>query len=159
MFKAENIFNAIVGLVLIIYLYFAFQIPQQSLPADVVEANGFPLLIGFVGLGLVVISIIKSIREKEENKIVLKKEPIIRLGIVVAMVIFYINFLRQIGFITTMFLFVAVTLTALGSKRYLYNVIFALIFTVGITFIFGNIFSINLPRGTGIFMQLSWLLH
>ena len=157
--KAETIFNIFVGIVLIVYLIFAFQIPHQSLPADIVEANGFPIMLGFIGLGLVCVTVFQSIRKKDHEPLQFKKEPVIRIAIVVAMVVVYINILRQIGFITSMFLFVVVSLAAVGSKRYIYNIVFSLLFTIAITFIFGNIFSINLPRGTGIFMQLSWLLH
>ena len=155
----ELIFHIFVGVVIAIYLSMAIAIPQQSLPQDIVEANGLPILLSGLGLVLVAFTIAETLRKKEHVDISIKKEALVRLSIVVAMVIVYINVIRQIGFITAMFLFINVCIIATGSKRYLYNVIFSLLFTIGITFIFGNLFSINLPRGQGVFMQLSWLLH
>jgi len=155
------------AIVLIIYLGLAIQIPHQSVPADVIEANGFPILISVTALVLLAFATAEALKKrradiaagKEKERITLSKNAITRLAIVVGMIVFYILSLRTIGFITAMAIFLFGCTTAMGSRRYVFNLIFAIGLTVTLTLVFGQLFMIMIPRGVGIFRELSFLLH
>lgn len=156
----ELFFNAFLGIGVIFYMFHATLIAQQSLPADVVEANGFPLLVGGISLVLIAFTLWENIKTRhQEEKLNLSKPALIRIGIILTAIFGYIQLVTTLGFITTMFVFLAVCITAGGSKRYIFNVVFALILTIFLTLVFGQVFMISLPRGTGIFFNWSFLLH
>jgi len=153
-------FNAFLALVTLLYLFTAINIPQQSLPADIIEANGVPILVSIISLILIAITSVQTYKErKEEEALALDKTSALRLGVIIAMIVVYINILTRVGFIVSMFSFLLVAVTAGGSKKYLFNVLFALVFTIALTLIFGRVFQISLPRGMGPFFTMSFMLY
>ncbi|MCL2568700.1 MAG: tripartite tricarboxylate transporter TctB family protein [Oscillospiraceae bacterium] len=163
----EFLFLGFLAIVLIAYLGLAIQIPHQSVPADVIEANGFPILISVTALVLLAFATAEAVKKRradtaagvEKERITLSKNAITRLAIVVGLIVFYIFSLRTIGFITAMAIFLFGSTTAMGSRRYVFNLIFAVGLTVILTLVFGQLFMIMIPRGVGIFRELSFLLH
>lgn len=156
----ELAFNGLLAIAIVFYLIHATLIAQHSLPSDVVEANGFPLLIGVISLCLLGVNTWETFkRRREEEKISLSKSAMVRIGVILAAIVFYIQLLPTLGFITSMFIFLLASITAAGSKRYVMNLLFAVVTVVALTLIFGQVFMISLPRGTGLFFNLSFLLH
>jgi len=163
----EFVFFGFLAVVLIVYLGLAIQIPHQSVPADMIEANGFPILISVVALVLLAFATAEALKKRradaaagvEKEGITLSKNAVTRLIIVVGMIVFYIFAVRTLGFITTMAVFLFGCTTAMGSRRYVFNLIFAAALSISLTLVFGRLFMIMIPRGVGIFRELSFLFH
>jgi putative tricarboxylic transport membrane protein len=81
--------------------------------------------------------------------------PMVSLG----MVIIYVLLLNILGFIISSLLFLYVISLLLGQKNQLNSIIFAVITTGVFVVLFSVLLSIPLPRGLGIFRQLSLLFY
>ena len=161
----ELAFNAVLGIIFLIFLVMSGQIPRQSMPADVVEAGGFPMIFSAIALILLVYSTYETLQERkkkagiDDNAMAVTKKGIFRLCVVVGLTIAYILIIETLSFplVTLLFLFFCVTV--IGSKRYLINAVFSVVFALGLTLIFGRLFMIPLPRGIGIIRELSFILY
>lgn len=161
----EMVFTVILAIVLILFIVLGYGIPQQSNPADFVEARGFPVIFSLIALLLLAGIVFDNIKKKRQNDAsnekVSEMEPknAYKILLVVAITILYILFVSKIGFVIFTLMAVYIFLNVLGSKKQLFNVIFSFVTVALLTLIFGRFFGISLPRGVGMLRELSFYLY
>ena len=70
-----------------------------------------------------------------------------RLLMTVASIVFYLVFLKLIGYLLTSLILSVALIRILGYKKYLINVLFSLLFVGGSYAVFGYVLGVNLPLG------------
>ena len=150
-----------------VFLAGSFFIDKTSVAADVLRPQGFPLIFSIIGLILLCLDSIGTIlKKKRENVVkplngitVFNKEGYKRTGLILLLLLLYIALLNITGFILTTLLFVFISAWVIGYKRWKVLALFAFLMTAILVIFFGRIFFIVLPRGSGIFRELSYFLY
>ena len=160
----EMVFNGVLALVFLFFIIGGMNIPHLSRPADIVEAGGFPIVFGLIALALLVAEMIVQARNLKKGNNEAKEAPLygpglVKMLVVLAMTIAYILLVKTVGFTILTMVYTFAALFILGSKKPLFNVIFAVIATLVLVLIFGRFFGITLPRGVGFIKQISFYLY
>jgi hypothetical protein len=71
----------------------------------------------------------------------------------------YILLLEYGGFVLLTPIFVALFMILLGARKKVYIAVGSILFVGVVTFVFGNLLFVALPRGQGIFRAFSLLFH
>jgi putative tricarboxylic transport membrane protein len=158
----EIVFNIIIGLGIVFYLYNATQLPTTDNPADVFGAGGFPEIIGSLALAVLVLITIKVIKEKRPIDI-----PMFRLGrpegrMLVTNVILlaaYIALLNVLGFALSTALYLFVAAASIGYRKWGLLTLFSIVASAMLVGIFGTVFYVPLPRGIEFFRELSYFIY
>ena len=160
----EMIVNGALALIFLFFIVGGTQIPRLSRPADIVEAGGFPIVFGAIGLILLIFEIISQARklrrgERETEEAPLYPAGALKLLAILAMTIVYILLVKTAGFTLLTVCFTFGALFLLGSEKPVFNAVFAIAATVVLLLIFGRFFGVTLPRGVGILKELSFYLY
>ena len=163
----EFIFSAVIGFIFLVFLVGSFFIRNTSVAADVLRPQGFPLIFSIIGLILLGIDTIGTIHKKkdknaakiQEDVMIFNKKGYKRTGLVVLLLFLYIVLLNITGFVFTTLLFVFISVWVIGYKRWKVLALFSFLMTAILVIFFGRIFFIVLPRGSGIFRNLSYFLY
>ncbi|MBR1407643.1 MAG: tripartite tricarboxylate transporter TctB family protein [Clostridia bacterium] len=160
----EMVFNGVLAAIFLFFIIGGTQIPRLSRPADIVEAGGFPIVFGAIGLILLIFEIIsqaKKLRkgERETEEAPLYPAGAAKLAVILAMTIAYILLVKTAGFAILTVCYTFAALFLLGSKKPLFNAVFAVLATLVLVLIFGRFFGITLPRGVGVIKDLSFYLY
>jgi len=158
----EMIFNILMGMFILFYLVLSFLLKKESLTGDALGAGGFPIILGVIGLALLVLITAKIAKDKTKIPI-----PMLRLksveGKVLALniVIFsaYLLLMDVIGFALSTLLFLFGSARGLGYKKTVVLSLFSLLLTVVLVVTFGKLFMVPLPRGIGIFREMSYFIY
>jgi putative tricarboxylic transport membrane protein len=158
----EMIFNIMMGMFILFYLVLAFLLKKESLTGDALGAGGFPMILGVIGLAILVFITAKVFKDKTKIPI-----PMLRLksveGKLLALniVIFsaYLLLMDVIGFALSTLLFLFGSARGMGYKKTVLLSLFSLLLTVVLVFTFGKLFFVPLPRGIGIFRELSYFIY
>ena len=136
--------------------------------ADLFGSGGFPILFSVIGLFLLLLSTLQTMKakktsadadKKEDDEAVLNRTGAKKVGCLILALAIYIFLMTRVGFPIMTFLFIITCVTAVGYRDYKWSVLFALLFTTLLVIVFGRIFFIALPRGVGIFKDLSYFLY
>lgn len=128
----------------------------------------FGLLAVLAGLYLVQTLVLKpfwKIREPqaaapdEEADPAARRAGTVRLLGIAALTFAYFLGLQYLGFVPSTVVFLLAASLLLPLKRMATRLLFAPLFTAALTLFFTRALSLPLPRGTGVFYQLSLLLH
>jgi len=163
-YMLEMVFSGVFALILLGFIFFGLQIPHQSNPADLVEASGFPLIFAILALGLLVWEIFSRYRTlrkagatEDAGSFDIKQVP--KVAVIIAMSIIYIVFVGSLGFTILSLVFLFIAMNLLGSKKQWVNALFSVLTVAALVLVFGKFFGISLPRGAGIFRELSFYLY
>ena len=158
----EIVFNLLIALGVVFYLTQALQLPTTDNPADVLGAGGFPIVIGIIALiGLAMITI-HTIKEKKKVDI-----PMLNLRSIDGRMVFinvlvlaaYVGFLDVIGFVLATFAYLIAAPLSMKYRKPALHAIFASVTTAVMAVVFGIVFYVPLPRGVGLFRELSYLIY
>lgn len=158
----EIIFNIIVGLGIVLYLYLATQLPVTDNSADVFGAGGFPEIVGILGLIVLGFITIKTIKEKKAVHIPLFNLalPEGRMLLVnVFLLAGYIVLLNILGFAVSTLLYLFIAPASIGYRKWGLLTAFSIVSAAVLVSIFGTVFYVPLPRGIGVFRELSYLIY
>ena len=164
----EFIFNIAIGIILCGFLFFSTTISDMTVEADLFGSGGFPILFSVIGLFLLLLSTLQTMKakktsadadKKEDDEAVLNRTGAKKVGCLILALAIYISLMTRVGFPIMTFLFIITCVTAVGYRDYKWSVLFALLFTTLLVIVFGRIFFIALPRGVGIFKDLSYFLY
>ncbi len=158
----EIVFNSVVALFILVYMFFAMQLGQSNTEGDIFGAGGFPLVIAV--LGIIVLMIITKDVLKNKKKINI---PMFNLKTVsgkavtlnVLAVSLYIVLLNFVGFMIATPIFLVTSAKSMGYKEHRALAIYTILVSVVLIFVFGKIFYIPLPRGIGVFRELSYFIY
>jgi hypothetical protein len=144
----EPVFNLCVAAFLVIMLVAAGSIRTASVGGDLLASTGFPVILiglGLVLLALIVVGQLRSRRVAGGKRLDLRSPE----GRAVAASILLLA--------TLAFAFGAGR--AIGCRRTLLLAVFALVLTAVLVLLFGKLFYVPLPRGTGFLRELSYFLY
>ena len=147
---------------LIICLYFLLNsISLEDLRAvDPIGAAGIPTFILFFLVVLLTNSLIAEIvkyrkhSEQADDKPIINKATLKIAGLIVGIVIF-ILVLNKAGFLLSSLFLTPILLLILGAQGKIQIISFSLIIPIYFAFLFGNVLSIPLPKGIGLFFEIS----
>lgn len=163
----KDVIGGAVSLIIaLLYTIFAFQIPDSNYSSDVIQPNFFPILIGFAWVLTSLILIIKGYMsvqkikreqlkeqseldgeknnqpESEEEELDPKK-----VTIIFGMILAYVLLFFPLGYFLSTFLFIFGLSFYLERKKWLRNLIIAIVFPLIVYFLFNNVLSVYLPTG------------
>ena len=153
-------------ILLIIFIYFLINsINMENLrDVDPIGASGLPTFILFILVALLIYTLIKEVvkykknKEKTKHNALFTKPALIIMIITVGIAIF-ILVLNKMGFFLSCLFLTPLLLVLLGSKNKIKIISFSVGIPILFTFLFGNILSIPLPKGIGIFSEISNFIY
>lgn len=156
------IFNFILLVVFSIFLVMSLGI-EDLREVDPLGAAGFPTFILALLVLLLLISLVNTIREyvKERGSTgdkLTKKQIFMVVGLVVLIALFTL-LLNVIGFFFSVLLLTPAVLLVLGERKKLVIILLTIFIPIIFTILFGVVLSIPLPRGVGIFLEISRLFY
>lgn len=159
----ELLFNGFIGLVLLVFFMESRKIEEITISSDKIGASGFPqiiIAISFILLIYISYKNIKNIKENEGEKTSKFKNKGFRIMLIsIVLLAVYIFTMDVVGFILGTFIFSMLASRIMGYKETLKTFIFSLVLTVTITLVFGKLFFVSLPRGVGVFREMSYLIY
>jgi hypothetical protein len=158
----ELIFTVGIMVFLGIAAFFSNGLSKDSVPGDVLGAQGFPLLVIAVCFLLCAFQIVRQAREKHtaREKLLDLSTPAGRAILFTALTLAgYVAVLNILGFILSTFVFALVSAVVMGYGKKGKLVTFAAIATAALFLLFGKAFFVPLPRGIGFLKELSYLLY
>lgn len=158
----ELLFNIILGLLIVLYLYQALQMPGFDDSLDLLGASGFPQLLGFLALMVLLAISVKKFRSKKHNDLMLlniRSPEGILLLVNMGLIGIYILLLNILGFTVSTLLYLFIAPTTFGYTKWKLLAVFSLLGAAILVGIFGVVFYVPLPRGIGMFRELSYLIY
>lgn len=153
-------------ILLIIFGYFLINsINMENLrDVDPIGASGVPTIILFILVSLLIYTLIKEVvkykknKEKTSHNALFTKSTLI-IAIITASIAIFILVLNKMGFFLSCLFLTPLLLVLLGSKSKIQIISFSVGIPILFTFLFGNILSIPLPKGIGIFSEISNFIY
>ncbi|PKL09409.1 MAG: hypothetical protein CVV51_03935 [Spirochaetae bacterium HGW-Spirochaetae-7] len=146
-------------------LFFSLGLPAETIEGDVLGASGFPILVVAIGFLLCLLLLFKQTRAKSNNaeggkKILDISTPAGKATALSAVSLaMYLGIMNFVGFIVATLVFTILSALVMGYRKYGKLALFAVISTLALFGLFGKVFFVPLPRGIGIFRELSYLLY
>jgi putative tricarboxylic transport membrane protein len=158
----EMIFNIAMGLFILFYLVLSLLLSKESIAGDNLGAGGFPIILGVIGLVILAFITAKVLKDKSKITIPLLNlksvdGKLLALNIVILST--YLLLLDILGFAFSTLLFLFGSTWAMGYKKVVVVCVFSIVLTAILTVCFGKFFFVPLPRGIGIFRELSYLIY
>ncbi|AKG75367.1 tripartite tricarboxylate transporter TctB family protein [Salinicoccus halodurans] len=140
---------SIILVISVIYLILTFNLPEAKV-GNPTAAMNYPLLIGFSLLGLSILYILSEIKDKKKvfdaYKIFADKELTIQVIIVLVLCLGYTFLFERIGFLISTVLFLGALLFLInGRRKWLTNIIVAVVFSTASWYTFAELLSVSLP--------------
>lgn len=155
--KADSVAGG-VGLVFsLAYLALALQIPLSSLTTAGVGPRAFPIAIG-IALALATLALlVKGLREARDDEDepaepveaaddTLAQSPA-RFGVVIALLLGYIFLFVTLGYVISTALFVLAVTMYLDPRKWIRNLVYAVLFPLVVYFVFTELLQVTLPTG------------
>jgi len=158
----EIIFTLILGLFIAFYLFTVMQLPNLNDTLDVLGASGFPQFIGMLGLLVLLFILINTVKEKKAVDLPLFNPglPEGRLLLVnILLLAAYIALLNILGFALSTLLYLFIAPASFGYSKWQLLTVFSLVGAILLVGVFGSVFYVPLPRGIGVFQELSYLVY
>lgn len=166
----ELIFDFFLMLLFIGMLLWSNGIAATTIRNDHMGSAGFPRLIAVAAIVLLTITIGKKVlalvrasqKVSQTNQPTKATQPsrdlLVRTLSLITFLLLYIGFLKHLGFVLETMLFIFICLFILGERKYFQSFLFSLGLTALLVIVFGRIFFIALPRGTGWLREISYFL-
>lgn len=146
--------NIIIGIILILLSIFVFVYGGANFP----EASGvdtgtkfFPFILAGIMIALSVILIIQAFIPNSQRSagfsFKIFSPEMMRVAVAVVCCIFFMTFLKPLGFIIVAFITLYIMMLVLGNKHYFIMAVVSLITVIVIQLFFEKILSVMLPYG------------
>ncbi len=158
----EMVFNAAIGLILLVFLIGGGSISNESVAADLFGARGVPMLFAAVGLVLLVLSLFverRSASKAEAGEAASAPGGLRKMIAIVAVLLAYILCVQFVGFALGTFVLAFLSVRVIGFRSAGKNAAFSFLLTALLVVIFGRIFFIALPRGVWLMREISYFLY
>lgn len=161
------IFNGLFAALMIFLYNYVGKLSYTQVGTETIGPAGFPqLLIVLILIGLAIVSVRDIIKLRKENanpdkqeKPKIAREDIIRLVLFCVAMILYAVLLPYVGFIICTVCLIFAMIEIIGYPRLVIALVAAVGITLLITFVFGELFNVALPRGVGFFRILSQYIY
>jgi hypothetical protein len=159
---AELVFNVLMGIGIVLYLLNALKLPTTDNTNDVLGASGFPVILACLALIVLTIITVKVIKERHKVRI-----PMFELHKASGRILFlnvlllggYIALLDILGFALATAAYLFLCANSIGFKKLGVLTVFSVLTSALLTFLFGTIFYVPLPRGIEFLRELSYLVY
>ena len=156
----EYIFNIFLALILIVFFVVSLGFGGMTISTDKIGPQGFPQMVILISAVFLIAITVRMIMNMEKTEKINFNDKGFRIMLLnIAIFAAYIFGMNYISFVISTLIFSMVAIFAMGYRSGGKAFIFTLILTVGITLIFGRLFFVSLPRGIGIFRELSYFLY
>jgi len=158
----EIVFNIFLALGIVFYLFHALQLPSTDNPADVLGANGFPIIIGILALIVLAMISIKAAKDKHKIHIPMFEWHTVdgrMLIINVFLLAAYVGLLDVLGYAVSTLLYLIACPMSIGYRKWGRLTVFSVATTTVLVASFGILFYVPLPRGVEFFRELSYLIY
>lgn len=150
-FGSDAVAGGVVLAFAIFYLIATFAIPPSSFTNAAVGPRAMPIVIG-VGLALAAAAlIVRGLRGSVEEDGVLQEETPpqspVRFAVIVGLLVAYILLFLPLGYVLSTFLFILGITMYLDRGHPVRNMIYALVFSLVVYFVFTELLGVALPRG------------
>lgn len=154
----EIIFNIAFIIIMGYLLLVAGNLSPNSVKGDIVTAKGFPTFVIALALLLSIIILFGTIRKTGNIKFKMKNSA--KGGTVTIVVLgVWLSIMNVVGFVISTALFIFANAALMGYKKYKNLAIFTIVLTAALVLSFGKLFFVPLPRGMGLFRELSYYLY
>lgn len=131
---------------------------------DILGPTGFPRIIILCAMLLLVIQVFKLFRKIRQDKnaaasafqVTEEKTGYIRMASCIVLILLYILGMQYLGYALTTMLFAFVFGKVVGYKKNIKLLLFSVVVSLALVTVFGTLFSIALPRGSGFLKELSF---
>ncbi|KMK95748.1 tripartite tricarboxylate transporter TctB family protein [Rossellomorea marisflavi] len=139
--------SIVLMLVAVTYLIMSFLLPEY--PFVPVDADLIPKILGFCLLILSFCFFFSKDLDTEEQKAkrVIPRKEVLMLLAIMGLILIYITFLEVAGFIIMTTAFIIVCSRVLGYKKWVPNILTAIVFSGSAYSLFNYALSIRLPAG------------
>ena len=156
------IFNIILLIIFSFFLKESFNI-QSLREVDPLGAGGFPKYILILIVILLIISLLDTIKQymrtKNEKEKKMPKDILIAfIGLIISIAVFIV-ILDYIGFVVSGILLTLALLLFLGERKKIRLALLTLFVPLIFTILFGQFLSVPLPRGLGLFQDISRIFY
>lgn len=157
----ELLFEIVLAAFLCFFLTQMAALSEKTVAGDVLTAKGFPMIIAGLALILLTVAAVRYVLTcKKEGKKIFGDVYIPRQVLAVSgALLVYILLLNRIGFIISTLIYSYANTRILGFKNKKVVLLFAVILTVCFTLVFGKLFYVPLPRGTGFLKEWSYYIY
>ena len=144
-----------------VFFYFQAETFRQLKAVEQVGPDFWPQILLLGGIILSVFIFFSEWKERKSMSPALGEKPEGRSRAVWAglLILGYILLLEYGGFVLLTPIFVALFMILLGARKKVYIAVGSILFVGVVTFVFGNLLFVALPRGQGIFRAFSLLFH
>lgn len=146
----NRMLSVVIGVLTLIYLYAAYQIPVFPIPRPI-DSDALPKVLGFVMLGLAVWLFFERPQDADPAVTTLPMSariarwlPVVITAIAIAL---YAALLAWLGFVLASFLLVAGLTWYYGYRRHAVNAVVALVVPLGLYLLMTRLMTIHLPPG------------
>jgi magnesium-transporting ATPase (P-type) len=154
----ELVFNGFLMLFLFGILMMSRQISGVKISSDTIGPSGFPQTIIVIAIIILVTLSYRLIKVKKSENIV-DSQKLKTVGLVMTMQFAYIFALNILGYIVSTLIFPFFIGRTIGYRKNAILAIFSIILTAVMVLVFGNLFSVPLPRGIGLLRELSYFIY
>lgn len=154
------------GLVLLTLTDRIIRVSTSRAAAEQLGPKFWPIiiLIGVVALSAYIIfTILRRIKNSEwnteEENATLEQFDDKRLVTLITLTVIYVYLLQYVGFLSTTPVFMILVSWLIGIRVIWKNLTFSLLLTSIFIYVFGNFLYVPLPRGIGIFRELSFFFY
>lgn len=158
----EIIFNIFLAVLMLLYLFLASQFNVTTVTGDIFGAGGYPVVLSILGLILIIVISISVIKNKEKVRIPMldfKSMDGKAVLLNVTMLSGYLILMNYIGFLFSTPLYLLGSTRFMGYKKIIPLLIYTAVLSIVLVFIFGKVFYVPLPRGVGLFRELSYSIY
>lgn len=158
----EIVFSVVLGLFFVFYLIQAMQIPNVGDTSDLLGASGFPEIIGTLALLVLLLIAANAIREKKAVQLPLFDLRLPEGRVLVAnvgLLAGYVALLNILGFAVSTMLYLFIAPASFGYSKWRTLTVFSVLGSALLVGVFGTVFFVPLPRGIGLFRDLSYLVY
>lgn len=140
----EKIFSIFLLLVSLIGYYLARGFESGFMIDNGLGAGFFPKLVCIILAILSIVMFVKSFKDKKIYKFSKNNK---NTFIIIGLCIGYLFLMEKIGYLLSTIIFSFSVIITLDRKNLIMNVIFSIIFPIGIYYLFSKVFNVSLPTG------------
>lgn len=154
--RANSVAGGVGLVVSLAYLAVALRIPSLPSSVETVGPRVFPMAIG-IALALASLALLvqgireassdeggKAVEHDEDESDTLAQSPI-RLSVIIALLFSYILLFIPLGYIISTLLFILTITVYLDSRRWIRNLVYAIVFALVVYFVFTQLLRVPLP--------------
>lgn len=140
----EKMFSIFLLLVSLIGYYLARGFESGFMIDNGLGAGVFPKLVCIILAILSMVMFVKSFKDKNIYKFSKNNK---NTFIIIGLCIGYLFLMEKIGYLLSTIIFSFSVIITLDRKNLIMNVIFSIIFPIGIYYLFSKVFNVSLPTG------------